>query len=154
MDVAELKRWSLNTGQRVTLPDGSVFNSAGRRVESAKKPAPKPVTVEQQSPAVEPPKPQEDGRIAELVKANEMLATAVLDLRQQLKEMRSVKDQKPVVVAEPKNPEPAVSAPTSWDFEITRDKDGYISAVKAKPVVGEESDDVASQALRIIKRRA
>lgn len=152
-NLDDLKRHALRTGASLDV-GGTVFNSAGERHEVARKQR----AIEQ---AVEQPKeqPQQSSDQAMMVAHAAYTKASTADAQiTALKQM--VESQKAEIEALrgelSKKQEPVVEndeTPVEWKFSISRDADGSMTGVTAKPVVAKKSMTLADRALDILESR-
>ena len=149
----DLKRWALNNGKQVTLPDGTIFNSAKRKLEvrsAAKKeeePAPPP------PPPVVAAPPADDSQVKALQHIVAKQAEQVAALTEQVRLL--VEAHQVSLKKEAPQPSAAKEERPSHGtvrFEIKRNEDGFITSVVAIPDDSAAPRDIGSTAVQIAKR--
>lgn len=160
---AELKRWALANGRKVTLSDGTVFNSSGKKVSVAQQqPQPKPASEPAAPPspaAPTSPSPSVDDetrrKIERLSASVEALMATVEAQRREIQGLserlqRQQSEQKTVETVPPTVPPPQVPpSAQAWKFSVVRDSDGYINDIVASPKAEENKNDIGARALRL-----
>jgi hypothetical protein len=111
----DLEDLALELGAAVHHPDGSVFNSSGRKgVQRLKAvPTPSPAPAPEQPPVAQPD--------------NSALIQALMQMVQE------TRGQSPVIQSAPAQVVVQPPARCSWDFTFTRNRDGSIQSIHATP---------------------
>lgn len=151
----DLKHWALANGKQVTLPDGTIFNSAKRKLsvqprrkQEVPEPQPQPPAAQAQQPAGDP----QMSALKEIVFKQAEQVAALTEQVRLLVEAHQVSLKK-----EPQQPTVAKVSPEEKSggpvrFEITRNAEGFITSVVATPDGDAAPRDIGSTAVQIAKR--
>lgn len=137
--IEELKQFALRTGSMVTLPDGTIFNSSLRKVDSVEKKRPlRPANPSYSTKPKEPTPPPAELRVPDVtVKGMEQLVSALSVFAQSNEQHTAAIQRISTLLAQ--KPTQAERRPLiSYDVYFTR-KEGKIVSAQVIPVENQTS---------------